>query len=149
MLHHWNLNSSLISISSLPSFHCHLILLQVKGTDYKIQFFSRSCYVKGIYWNRVCRWTISLSLFWSSSISKCQSNTRYATIAIVTTEVQFNTFHFLIISDIWNKSRVLTYGICGAVVFRAVMIALWEATIQVVFFQLCYCWLDSLLILFY
>jgi len=53
---------SIMTTLSLNSMHNNVIL---------------SCYVTGICWNRVCRWTISLFLFWSLSISKCQRNTRY------------------------------------------------------------------------
>lgn len=52
--------------------------------------------------------------------------------AIVITEIQVNSLPFLIISDVCNKNRVLSYGIAGAVVFRAVMIILGTATIQVI-----------------
>lgn len=90
-----------------------------------------SCYLTGIYWNRACRWTISLFLFWSLSISKCQRNIRYVSMAIAKVEIQLYLVPFLIISDVCNKNRVLSYGIAGAVVFRAAMIILGTATIQV------------------
>jgi hypothetical protein len=107
---------SIITTVSFNSIHNNVIL---------------SCYLTGIYWNRVCRWTISLFLFWSLSISKCQMNTRYVSMAIAAVDIQVNFVPFLIISDVWNKNRVLSYGIAGAVVFRAVMIILGTATIQV------------------
>jgi predicted tellurium resistance membrane protein TerC len=52
-------------------------------------------------------------------------------MAIVAVKVQIYFVPFLTISDIWNKNRVLSYGIAGAVVFRAVMIVLGVAAIEV------------------
>jgi predicted tellurium resistance membrane protein TerC len=52
-------------------------------------------------------------------------------MAIVTVEIEVNFVPFLIISDVCNKNRILSYGIAGAVVFRAVMIILGTASIQV------------------
>ena len=52
-------------------------------------------------------------------------------MAAATVEIQVNFVPFLIISDVCNQNRVLSYGIAGAVIFRAVMIILGTATIQV------------------
>ena len=52
-------------------------------------------------------------------------------MAIATVEIQVNFVPFLIISDVCNQNLVLSYGIAGAVIFRAVMIILGTATIQV------------------
>jgi predicted tellurium resistance membrane protein TerC len=52
-------------------------------------------------------------------------------MAIVAVKVQVHFVPFLTISDNWNKNRVLSYGIAGAVVFRAVMIVLGVAAIEV------------------
>uniref|UniRef100_A0A452XRR3 Uncharacterized protein n=1 Tax=Aegilops tauschii subsp. strangulata TaxID=200361 RepID=A0A452XRR3_AEGTS len=56
------------------------------GVEKASEYFAGFCYVTAICWNRVCRWTISLFLFWSSSILKCHWSTRIGCFLMVLPE---------------------------------------------------------------
>lgn len=124
----------------------------------RVSIILHNCYCSlwsGTYWNKVYRWTIYLSLFWFSNTSKCHLRIRCSNkLSYWMNFFTCATFSFrslgLLVLFIWPwlnlvmldlfiwislvgmQSRVLSYGIAGAIIFRLSIILLGSVTLQVV-----------------
>ena len=66
----------------LSSFYLLLLLTWTGFCSLCLDYFLHNDHYglcAGIYWNKVCQWTICLSLFWYSSTLKCQLCIRWGT----------------------------------------------------------------------